>query len=154
MDYNKLADDLLFGCEENCADCEYAGDIEYECSISQLAAKAITELLTRAEAAEEEAEQMRNDRMKIQYGGEELTVSELCTRLRELVEADREGRCVVLHNGFSETAGSKALKQAMYVCSVTNNEVTRYTADAIAEKLVREERFYEFALEAMEGRGE
>ena len=81
MDYNKLADDLLSGCEENCADCEYAGDIEYECSISQLAAKAITELLTRAEAAEAEIEQLRNEHMKIQYDGEELTVQEICERL-------------------------------------------------------------------------
>ena len=63
--------------------------------------------------------------------------------LRELIEADREGRCVVLNTGYTETAGGKALKQAMYLCSVTNNEVTRYTADAIAEKLVREERFFE-----------
>lgn len=52
MDYKKLAEDLLSECEENCADCEYAGDIEYECAITQLAAKAITELLARAEAAE------------------------------------------------------------------------------------------------------
>lgn len=64
-------------------------------------------------------------------------------RLKELSEADREGRCVVLNTGYTETAGGKALKQAMYLCSVTNNEVTRYTADAIAEKLVREERFFE-----------
>lgn len=70
-------------------------------------------------------------------------------RLRELVEADREGRCVVLHNGFSETAGGEALRKAMYECSVRNNEVTRYTADAIAEKVVRES---ESAVEAMEGR--
>lgn len=47
------------------------------------AADAIADLLTRAEAAEEEAEQLRNEHMKIQYNGEELTVSELCTRLRE-----------------------------------------------------------------------
>lgn len=64
-------------------------------------------------------------------------------RLKELVQADREGRCVVLHTGYTETAGGEALRQAMYLCSVTNNEVARYTADAIAEKLVREERFCE-----------
>lgn len=64
-------------------------------------------------------------------------------RLVQLACADGEGRCVVLNTGYTETAGGKALKQAMYLCSVTNNEVTRYTADAIAEKLVREERFCE-----------
>ena len=60
-----------------------------------------------------------------------------------VIYADQEGFCVVLNTGYTETAGGKALKQAMYLCSVTNNEVTRYTADAIAEKLVREERFCE-----------
>ena len=63
-------------------------------------------------------------------------------RLRELIEADRRGHCVVLNSGYTETAGGKALRQAMYICSVTNNEVTRYTADAIAEKVVREEAEY------------
>ena len=70
-------------------------------------------------------------------------------RLRELVVADREGRCVMLHDSFSETTGDKALKQSMYICSITNNEVTRYTADAIAEKVVRES---EAALEKMKER--
>lgn len=36
MDYKKLAADLLSGCEENCADCEYAGDSEFECTIHRL----------------------------------------------------------------------------------------------------------------------
>ena len=56
MDYKKLAADLLSGCEENCADCEYAGDSEFECTIAQLAATAITELLARVEAAEARCE--------------------------------------------------------------------------------------------------
>ena len=45
MDYKKLAADLLSGCEENCANCEYVGDSEFECTIAKLAATAITELL-------------------------------------------------------------------------------------------------------------
>ena len=60
-------------------------------------------------------------------------------RLNELVEADREGRCIVLNSGYTETVGGEALRKAMYGCFMTNNEVTRYTADAIAEKVVREE---------------
>ena len=52
MDYKKLAADLLSGCEENCADCEYAGESEFECTIAQLAATAITDMLARAETAE------------------------------------------------------------------------------------------------------
>ena len=54
MDYKKLAEDLLSGCEENCADCGYAGDSEFECTIAQLAATAITDLLARAEKEEKE----------------------------------------------------------------------------------------------------
>ena len=76
MDYKKLAADLLSGCEENCADCEYAGDSEFECTIAQLAATAITDLLAenqtlrntasefkaRAEAAEARAEKAERER--------------------------------------------------------------------------------------------
>ena len=68
MDYKKLSADLSSGCEENCADCEYAGDSEFECTIAQLAANAITDLLDRAEAAERKAkdlEQALSDASKI-----------------------------------------------------------------------------------------
>ncbi len=50
MEYKKLADDLLSGCEENCANCEYAGDSEFECTIAQLASTAITDLLVENQA--------------------------------------------------------------------------------------------------------
>ena len=61
-------------------------------------------------------------------------------RLRELAQADREGRCMVLPDGgYSDKDGETALKNAMFVCSLTNNAVNRYIADAIAEKLTREE---------------
>lgn len=57
-------------------------------------------------------------------------------RLRELVEADREGRCVVLPEGdYSDKDGENALKTAMRVVSFHNDPVTRYIADAVAEKL-------------------
>lgn len=48
MDYKKLADDLLSYCHLNCADCEYAGENEFECTIARLSSTAITELLARA----------------------------------------------------------------------------------------------------------
>lgn len=51
MDYKKLAADLLSGCDESCADCNYSTK-EFECDISKLAAKAITELQRRAELLE------------------------------------------------------------------------------------------------------
>lgn len=61
-------------------------------------------------------------------------------RLRELVEADRDGRCVVLPDGgYTDKDGENALKSAMNTVFYHNNPVTRYIADAVAEKLVREE---------------
>lgn len=60
-------------------------------------------------------------------------------RLRELVEADRDGRCVVLPvRGYTDKDGEKALNSAMNTCFYHNNPVTRYIADAVAEKLTRE----------------
>lgn len=53
MDYKKLAEDLLSDCHMHCADCEYAGENEFGCTIARLSSTAITELLARAEVAEE-----------------------------------------------------------------------------------------------------
>lgn len=50
MDYKKLSDDLLYGCQQNCADCEYAGDHEFECTITKLASSAIANLLIENQA--------------------------------------------------------------------------------------------------------
>ena len=72
-------------------------------------------------------------------------------RLRELAQAEKEGRLVVLQNvKYTDSDGEKALRHAMYMCGVQNNPVTRYTADAIAEKLTREAA--EAALDAMGGK--
>ena len=61
------------------------------------------------------------------------------TRLRELAQADRDGRCVVLPSrGYTDQDGENALKSAMRTCFYHNNSVTRYIADAVAEKLTRE----------------
>ena len=60
-------------------------------------------------------------------------------RLMELVAADRDGRCVVLPSGgHTNKDGENALKSAMNTCFYHNNPVTRYIADAVAEKLTRE----------------
>ena len=60
-------------------------------------------------------------------------------RLRDLVEADRNGRCVVMPSGgYADKDGENALKSAMNTCFYHNNPVTRYIADAVAEKLTRE----------------
>lgn len=65
--------------------------------------------------------------------------------LRNLVKADRDGRCVVLPiGGCTNEDGENALKSAMNTCFYHNNPVTRYIADAVAEKLTRES--YESAL--------
>lgn len=61
------------------------------------------------------------------------------SRLRELAKADREGRCVVMPvRGYTDKDGEQALSSAMNTCFYHNNPVTRYIADAVAEKLTRE----------------
>lgn len=60
-------------------------------------------------------------------------------RLLKLAQAEKDGRLVVLPDAkYTDADGEKALQKAMWVCGNTNNPVTRYTADAIAEKLCRE----------------
>lgn len=79
-----------------------------------------------------------NEDAILKLAGQALGVTP--ARLRELAQADREGRCVVLPDAkYTDTDGDTALRRAMYICGVQNNPVTRYTADAIAEKLTREE---------------
>lgn len=59
----------------------------------------------------------------------------------ELSQAEKDGRLVMLPDAkYTDADGEKALQKAMWVCGNTNNPVTRYTADAIAEKLCREVR--------------
>lgn len=60
-------------------------------------------------------------------------------RLRALVQADKEGRCVVLPvRGYTDKDGEQALNFAMNACFYHNSPVIRYIADAAAEKLTRE----------------
>ena len=62
-------------------------------------------------------------------------------RMIALTQAEKDGRLVVLPDAkYTDADGEKALQKAMWVCGNTNNPVTRYTADAIAEKLCREAR--------------
>ena len=44
MDYRKLVNDLLSDCPKNCADCEYSEGVEFNCTMSRMAADAILEL--------------------------------------------------------------------------------------------------------------
>ena len=68
--------------------------------------------------------------------GDEYDLDEL----KKMVQAKREGRCVVLPEGGCEDKdGENALKSAMNTCFYHNNPVTRFIADAVAEKLTREE---------------
>ena len=59
--------------------------------------------------------------------------------LQKLVQADREGRYMILpRGGYSKQDGEKALKHAVFGCQMYNNAVNKYIADAVAEKLARE----------------
>lgn len=60
------------------------------------------------------------------------------------VTADKDGRCMVLPSReYSNEDGERALKNAMFVVGLTNNGVNRYIADAVAEKLTREDKLKE-----------
>jgi len=57
-------------------------------------------------------------------------------RLDELAVADKAGRLVILPDeGYADKDGEEALRRAMWDCNYKNNGVTRFAADAIAEKL-------------------
>lgn len=43
------------------------------------------------------------------------------------------------NGGYIDKDGENALKSAMHTCFYHNNPVTRFIADAVAEKLVRNE---------------
>lgn len=75
-------------------------------------------------------------------------------RMIELTQAEKDGRLVVLPDAkYTDADGEKALQTAMWTCGNTNNPVTRYTADAIAEKLCREARDKNLPLTLDELRG-
>lgn len=60
-------------------------------------------------------------------------------RLEELAAADKAGRLVTLPDvSCTDADGEEALRRAMWDCNYKNNGVTRFTADAIAEKLSNE----------------
>lgn len=61
-------------------------------------------------------------------------------RIMELAQADRVERAVILPDtAYTDADGEEALRRAMWDCNHNNNGVTRFAADAIAEKLVRDE---------------
>lgn len=68
--------------------------------------------------------------------GDEYDLDEL----KEVIQAKREGRCVMLpEGGYEDKDGENALKSAMNTCFYHNNPITRFIADAVAEKLTRHE---------------
>lgn len=141
------------------------GEIRVDCMVDDLT-RSITDLLARAEAAEdrcarlEEARENANEACAKWEGMYHMTLeraekAEIVDRLgviedilgddydldhlRDLVQADRDGRCVVLPvRGYTDKDGEQALNSAMHTCFYHNNPVTRYIADAVAEKLTRE----------------
>lgn len=60
-------------------------------------------------------------------------------KVEELAAADKVGRVVILPDvSCTDADGEEALRRAMWDCNYKNNGVTRFTADAIAEKLSHE----------------
>lgn len=57
-------------------------------------------------------------------------------RIEKLAAADKAGRVVILPDvSYTDADGEEALRRAMWDCNYKNNGVTRFAADAIAEKL-------------------
>ena len=107
-------------------DTEYSGDW-----VDRLAAYEETGL------EPEDMKRAFNEDAILKLAGQALGMSP--DRLRELAQAEKTGQLAVLQNvKYTDSDGEKALRHAMYMCGVQNNPVTRYTADAIAEKLTRE----------------
>ena len=113
-------------------ECESVGDI-----VRRLA--AIEDILGDEydlDLLQKQIQEYREGRYIILKEPEQAGVS----RLRELAQADREGRCVVLPvGGCTDKDGENALKSAMHTCFYHNNPVTRFIADAVAEKLTCQE---------------
>ena len=122
------------GLEKAGADLEHCGMCEegWQRALKKLAAYEDTGL------EPEDITRAFDETTILQLAGSVLGVSP--DRLRELAQADREGRCVVLPSGdYTDKDGENALKSAVNTCFYHNNPVTRYIADAVAEKLTREE---------------
>lgn len=105
MDYKKLATDLLSACEENCADCKYAGDSEFECTIAELAATAITDLLVRAEAAEKRVEELEKSLSDAAQVVKTMQESTIPFYERRAEKAQRERDAAVRHLSSLEVCG-------------------------------------------------
>lgn len=96
MDYKEKAT-ILRVCSskkgERCSHCPAFGQGFRNCMKNAMkdGAAAITDLLDRAEAAEAEIGRLRNEHLKIQYGGEELTVQEICERLERAEKKALDG---------------------------------------------------------------
>ena len=128
----KLTEKLRYVLED-CIDC-----------ISPIQQEVINKAVDRLDAYEktgmapEDFERAFNEAAILKLAGQALGITP--DRLRELAQADKEGRCVVTPaGGFMDTDGENALKSAMNTCFYHNNPVTRYIADAVAEKLTRAE---------------
>lgn len=73
-------------------------------------------------------------------------------RLEKLAAADKAGRLVILPNASCTDADAEeALRRVMWDCTYKNNGVTRFTADAVAEKLVRETKKSRLSIETPMG---
>lgn len=60
-------------------------------------------------------------------------------RIEKLAAADKAGRVVILPDvSYTDADGEEALRRAMWDCNYKNNGVTRFAANAIAEKLCHE----------------
>lgn len=103
MDYNELAEDLLSGCEENCADCKYAGDSEFECTIAQLAATAITHLIQYKDAIDRMGE---FGKLFLQYSGDPRGMIGEAGHVEAGDVVERAKECVMHYETITDVDGN------------------------------------------------
>lgn len=60
-------------------------------------------------------------------------------RISEMVEADRDGRCVILPtNIYTNEDAKKALERAMFSLKIADTGANRFTVQVITEKIIEE----------------
>lgn len=91
-DYEKLLRDISEGCKENCADCDYSKGTEFECSILNECAQAISALRAQVEKVTAE----RDDALEMLHSYRHICGEHTPDELSLLVQANDEGRCFIM----------------------------------------------------------
>lgn len=119
VDCEKLLRDIAAGCKEECADCEYSKGTEFECSILNDCAQSIAALVAQVERLRAE----RDDALELLHSYRHICGEYTPDALSRLVQADCDGRCLVLPFKVGQTVRHKTEGWTGQVNEITlNNE--------------------------------